>query len=276
MKTLTACILLTLAAAAVHCMPLAEVTVADEALAEVWELALSLPVYPYWHDNLDSVFHMSAPNERIAGACFHDDRFFCWLQSYLRRFFNLTEEHGPSVRRRISSFSLKLSEMQRFFGLQITGTLDENTVELMKKPRCGVPDSNIAEYSTFGSNLKWQKNSLTYRWRIDTIWEGILVSCLESIVNVFFSQIPPPTFQDCELHARHAGVPGRWFYWKSPAGLGQSHPSEVHKDPHRHCWYHDLLWERMWVPAPFFPEVFSMQKFSQLAWKPWIHWLASL
>lgn len=89
--------------------------------------------------------------------------FFFLLQSYLKRFFNLAEESGPLVRRRISSFSLKLGEMQRFFGLQITGTLDQDTMELMKKPRCGVPDTNIGQYSTFGNNLKWQKNDLTYR-----------------------------------------------------------------------------------------------------------------
>lgn len=101
-------------------------------------------------------------NKGKAKARFHVKHFLS-LQSYLKRFFNLTEESGPSVRRRISSFSLKLVEMQRFFGLQVTGTLDENTVELMKKPRCGVPDSNIGEYSTFGNNLKWQNNKLTYR-----------------------------------------------------------------------------------------------------------------
>jgi len=52
--------------------------------------------------------------------------------------------------------------MQRFFGLQITGTLDVDTVAMMKKPRCGVPDGNLARFSTFG-DYKWQKNSLTYR-----------------------------------------------------------------------------------------------------------------
>lgn len=156
MKTLTTCILLTLAAAAVHCRPLAEVTATDEALAEVWKPALLFYSYacvcsPWVSWTREKQVHI-----------FHDKLFYL-VQSYLRRFFNLTTEQGPSVRRRISSFSLKLSEMQRFFGLQITGALDENTVELMKKPRCGVPDGNIAEYSTFGSNLKWQKNSLTYR-----------------------------------------------------------------------------------------------------------------
>ncbi|XP_034746649.1 interstitial collagenase-like [Etheostoma cragini] len=86
-----------------------------------------------------------------------------FAESYLKKFFNLTEEKGPTSRRGISQVSRKLSEMQKFFGLQITGTLDTDTMAVMKKPRCGVPDTNIARFSTFGSNLKWEKNSLTYR-----------------------------------------------------------------------------------------------------------------
>lgn len=70
---------------------------------------------------------------------------------------------GPAMRRGISPISKKLSEMQSFFGLQITGMLDADTLEMMKKPRCGVPDENIARFSIFGNNLKWQKNDLTYR-----------------------------------------------------------------------------------------------------------------
>lgn len=84
-------------------------------------------------------------------------------QSYLTNFFNLTEERGPGTRRGISPLTRKLSEMQRFFGLQITGTLDDDTIKMMKKPRCGVPDGKLARFSTFGSNLKWEKNRLTYR-----------------------------------------------------------------------------------------------------------------
>ncbi|XP_067463467.1 collagenase 3-like [Thunnus thynnus] len=86
-----------------------------------------------------------------------------FAESYLKKFFNLTEESGPTIRRGISPITKKLTEMQRFFGLQITGTLDADTIAMMKKPRCGVPDDNIARFSTFGNNLKWQKNSLTYR-----------------------------------------------------------------------------------------------------------------
>ncbi|XP_030293061.1 collagenase 3-like [Sparus aurata] len=86
-----------------------------------------------------------------------------FAESYLKNFFNLTEETGSTIRRGISPVTKKLSEMQRFFGLQITGMLDADTLEMMKKPRCGVPDSKIARFSTFGNGLKWEKNSLTYR-----------------------------------------------------------------------------------------------------------------
>ncbi|XP_034034841.1 collagenase 3-like [Thalassophryne amazonica] len=86
-----------------------------------------------------------------------------FAKTYLKSFFNLTEERGPTVRRGISPLTRKLSEMQQFFGLRITGTLDADTLEVMKKPRCGVPDHNVARFSTFGSDLKWKTNSLTYK-----------------------------------------------------------------------------------------------------------------
>ncbi|KAM9348946.1 collagenase 3a [Symphorus nematophorus] len=96
----------------------------------------------------------------VAEVTTQDENF---AESYLKNFFNLTEESGPSIRRGISPVTKKLSEMQRFFGLRITGTLDDETLTMMKKPRCGVPDNSMARFSTFGRNLKWQKNSLTYR-----------------------------------------------------------------------------------------------------------------
>ncbi|XP_044078700.1 collagenase 3a [Siniperca chuatsi] len=95
----------------------------------------------------------------ISEVSVQDESF---AESYLKKFYNLTEETGPSIRRGISPVSRKLSEMQRFFGLKISGRLDADTLEMMKKPRCGVPDSKIAGFSTFGEN-KWKTNSLTYR-----------------------------------------------------------------------------------------------------------------
>lgn len=88
---------------------------------------------------------------------------FSW-QSYLKDFYNFREDNGSAVRRALSPLSQKLSEMQRFFGLEITGTLDPATLEVMRKPRCGVPDGDISAFSIFGNGLKWQKSSLTYRW----------------------------------------------------------------------------------------------------------------
>ncbi|XP_035034265.2 collagenase 3 [Hippoglossus stenolepis] len=86
-----------------------------------------------------------------------------FAENYLKTFFNLTEESGPAVRRGISPVTKKLAEMQRFFGLHVTGTLDTETIAMMKKPRCGVPDGNIASFSITGKDYKWEKNSLTYR-----------------------------------------------------------------------------------------------------------------
>ncbi|XP_078077872.1 collagenase 3-like [Mustelus asterias] len=60
-----------------------------------------------------------------------------------------------------SSLSKKIRKMQKFFGLEITGNLDSATMEVMEKPRCGVPD--VAEYNHFPGTIKWKKNKITYR-----------------------------------------------------------------------------------------------------------------
>ncbi|KAF7700948.1 collagenase 3-like [Silurus meridionalis] len=84
-----------------------------------------------------------------------DDAF---AEAYLKKFYNLTSSTNKG---RFSQMSLKIAEMQKFFGLTVTGSLDSNTLEVMKKPRCGVVD--VGAYSTFGADLKWQTNQLTYR-----------------------------------------------------------------------------------------------------------------
>ncbi|KAF7473153.1 Hypothetical predicted protein [Marmota monax] len=55
----------------------------------------------------------------------------------------------------------KIKELQAFFGLQVTGKLDQNTMDVIKRPRCGVPD--VANYRLFPGEPKWKKNTLTYR-----------------------------------------------------------------------------------------------------------------
>jgi hypothetical protein len=61
-----------------------------------------------------------------------------------------------------------VEKYQRFFGLPVTGALDQATMYQMSKPRCGVPDvhpdedvqKRVADYCLSGG--KWDSNNLTY------------------------------------------------------------------------------------------------------------------
>ena len=60
-----------------------------------------------------------------------------------------------------------IKKFQEFFGLPVTGRLDERTLEEMRKPRCGVKDlvvgknsMRVKRYSTWWT--KWRKTSLKY------------------------------------------------------------------------------------------------------------------
>lgn len=66
----------------------------------------------------------------------------------------------------MQDFEDTLKQMQEFFGLQVTGKLDTDTIEVMKKPRCGVSD--VSNYAHFGGKPKWNKQTITYRY-----WDGI-------------------------------------------------------------------------------------------------------
>lgn len=62
-------------------------------------------------------------------------------------------------------FRAALRRMQRFAGLRPTGQLDAETMAMMKRPRCGVPDvighaERVRRYALQGS--KWDKTDLTW------------------------------------------------------------------------------------------------------------------
>ncbi|CAH1788450.1 unnamed protein product [Owenia fusiformis] len=66
-----------------------------------------------------------------------------------------------------NSMSEAIKKFQRVAHIKQTGILDEATLTMMAKPRCGVPDNKIAEsntrtkrYTTYSS--KWEKTRLTY------------------------------------------------------------------------------------------------------------------
>ncbi|NWS76635.1 MMP7 protein, partial [Crotophaga sulcirostris] len=77
------------------------------------------------------------------------------VKAYLDKFFPFFSK-TPSL-----TLEERIKEMQRFFHLTVTGKLDAETEEIIKKPRCGLPD--VADYKTFPGTPRWKKTRLTYR-----------------------------------------------------------------------------------------------------------------
>ncbi|XP_005853076.2 PREDICTED: collagenase 3-like, partial [Myotis brandtii] len=86
---------------------------------------------------------------------------FQYAERYLRSYYHPLNPAGILKKTAASSMVDRLREMQSFFGLEVTGKLDDKTLDIMKKPRCGVPD--VGEYNVFPRTLKWSKMNLTYR-----------------------------------------------------------------------------------------------------------------
>ncbi|TKC37354.1 hypothetical protein EI555_003675, partial [Monodon monoceros] len=86
---------------------------------------------------------------------------FQFAENYLKSYYYPLNPAGILKKTAASSVVDRLREMQTFFGLEVTGRLDDNTLDIMKKPRCGVPD--VGEYNVFPRTLKWSKMNLTYR-----------------------------------------------------------------------------------------------------------------
>ncbi|XP_053332063.1 matrix metallopeptidase 30 [Clarias gariepinus] len=83
-------------------------------------------------------------------------------EEYLKQFFSGSSVSSVTGRQiNMQDFEDTLKQMQEFFGLQVTGKLDTDTIEVMKKPRCGVSD--VSNYAHFGGKPKWNKQTITYR-----------------------------------------------------------------------------------------------------------------
>ncbi|XP_040044757.1 collagenase 3 [Gasterosteus aculeatus] len=127
-----------------------------------------------------------------------------WLlaERYLRRFYGLPPglQGGESSS---GAFQTKMREMQTFFKLKVTGNLDDNTLELMKSARCGVPD--VGEYNHFPRQLKWPNNNLTFRILNYTpdLQKSAVDKAIRQALNVW-SAVTPLTFK--KLHQGNADI----------------------------------------------------------------------
>ncbi|XP_053168876.1 stromelysin-1-like [Hemicordylus capensis] len=81
-------------------------------------------------------------------------------KKYIESYYPVSDKSSVFRSKRSIIADDKIGQMQGFFGLNVTGKLDSNTLDVMKKPRCGVPD--IGEYDTFPMSPKWAKKDLTY------------------------------------------------------------------------------------------------------------------
>ncbi|XP_067890187.1 collagenase 3-like [Heterodontus francisci] len=83
-----------------------------------------------------------------------------WNQcrKYLKTFYNMTETISKKSG---NGLTKKIREMQEFFGLQVTGSLNRQTMAVMNEARCGVPD--VEQYTFFPRQPRWPRNRITYR-----------------------------------------------------------------------------------------------------------------
>ncbi|XP_072472974.1 neutrophil collagenase-like [Notamacropus eugenii] len=105
------------------------------------------------HTQLSSAFPVSPKSL--------EEKKMATVQRYLENFYGMPKS-GDKIKRYKNSTHLvkKLKEMQKFFGLEETGQPDEETIDIMKMPRCGNPDAG--EFKLTEGNPKWKRNEITY------------------------------------------------------------------------------------------------------------------
>ncbi|CAM9614242.1 unnamed protein product [Bubo scandiacus] len=120
------------------------------------------------------------------------------VESYLQNYYDLQRDHQPLLRNKGKiPLAAKLKEMQEFLGLEVTGKPDLDTLKMMKKPRCGVPD--IGQYVFTEGNPKWKKKNLTYRILNYTpkMRQADVNEAIQKALSVW-SNVTPLTFQKVE------------------------------------------------------------------------------
>ncbi|XP_071671590.1 matrix metalloproteinase-24-like [Patagioenas fasciata] len=87
-----------------------------------------------------------------------------WLKTYGCL---LPSDSQTSALRSGKAVQSAVATMQQFYGIPVTGVLDQTTIEWMKKPRCGVPDHPHLRHSRRKKRYaltgqKWRQKHITY------------------------------------------------------------------------------------------------------------------
>lgn len=129
------------------------------------------------------------------------------LKNYLNKFGYLSETEDISKANRMNeaifddTLEKALLEYQKFFKLPESGILDENTVKLMAKPRCGVPDKKIGPRRFKKGRGKWEKFDLYYN--IENYTPKLTHEEIRSAIASAFalwSEVTPLTFTEDEIY----------------------------------------------------------------------------
>ncbi|XP_053742206.1 matrix metalloproteinase-15 isoform X1 [Synchiropus splendidus] len=133
-------------------------------------------------------------------------------EAWLRQFGYLSQaSRQMSTMQSAQILSKAISDMQRFYGLRVTGEMDPSTVAAMRRPRCGLPDRRAdaeegarkRRYTLTGQ--QWDKDHITYSLLTQrtppSLGEERTADALHRAFDVW-RRVTPLTFQ--QLPAEHS------------------------------------------------------------------------
>ncbi|CAJ0940957.1 unnamed protein product, partial [Ranitomeya imitator] len=139
--------------------------------------------------------------QRYAAGGEDDPRAEAWLRLYG---YLPPASRQMSTLRSAHSLSAAIAEMQRFYGIPVSGELDASTREWMQKPRCGVPDQ-LGSRTKFSmrrkryahTGRKWNQLQLTYSIQNHSARLGVYNS-QDAVRRAFavWSGVTPLTFSE--------------------------------------------------------------------------------